>query len=664
MVRTDLTLPSPVGVKRGLKRLARSVLSTRFAHRLAHHLLELALRTRTWVPVSAAELVERQIDTDPQDAMLRFRISQRKLKRQPDARAEALIARAVELSYLGWPKRIRAHVRGHDVLDVGCGTGVHGIGYLVVGARSYLGVDPRIDLDRDRVKDLRTSTWTSLGWTGRDIAEILPELRLLKGGVEDLPGDARFDLVVLHNATEHLLDLDGVLATIAKHLRPDGTLLFNHHNFYCWNGHHLPPKTVAAIDTADPEQRKYLDWGHLDFAPPEGHYFHRGLNRIRLCELMDLTECHFDIIEWTMKESKPEQGAGRLRDEVRARHPELSDEDFLTQTVFCRAVPKGAGLARLEAVERKTILRAFPDDRAAARRAYWVLNEGGHDAESSYAPRLIERAVDFGYLSWPREIRDFIADKDVLEVGCVTGLHAVGFATVGVRSYTGVDPRVDLSTDRARNLRKRTWERFGWTGAEIMKMMPKITLVQGGVEALPEFPAFDVAVMLNVTEHLQRLAQVFAETASRLRPGGLLIYSHHNFYSWNGHNLYPMPVDEIDLGNPEHRQMIDWGHLDLDPPEDQYTRHGPNRIRIPELELLIGDFFEIEDSKRIPSKPEQGGGRLTPEIRARHPELKAYEFNTQKVIVLGRVRKEHETRGLEAKSPTAAAERHGAKGVA
>ncbi|WP_295888245.1 methyltransferase domain-containing protein [uncultured Thiohalocapsa sp.] len=651
-------------VKRGLKPLARTLLTTNLARRSSRPLFELMFRWGMRPHASATEFVERLVNSDPNYASLRFRLSQRELGRQPDARAVALIKRAVELKYLDWPKRIRAQVRGRDVLDVGCGTGVHGIGYLVVGARSYVGVDPRIDLDRDRVKDLRSSTWTSLGWTGREIAEIFPEVRLFKGGVQDLPADARFDLVVLHNTTEHLLDLDGVLATIVEHLRPDGTLLFNHHNFYSWNGHHLAPKTVAAIDTTNPEQLNYLDWAHLDFDPPEGHYFHRGLNRMRLCELMDLTERHYDIIEWTMTESKPEQGAGRLGDEVRARHPELSDEDFLTQGVFCRAVPKGTGLARLEAAERKSILRAFPDDRAAARRAYWVLNEGMDDAERNYAPRLIERAVDFGYLSWPRKIRDLIADKDVLDVGCGTGLHAVGFATVGVRSYTGVDPRVDLGTDRARNLRKRAWERFRWTGAEIMRMMPRISLVQGGVEALPDAPAFDIAVMHNVTEHLQQLEQVLASTARRLRPGGLLVYNHHNFYCWNGHHLHPKRVDEIDLGNPEHRQMVDWGHLVFDPPEDHYIRRGLNRIRIPELERLTRKYFQIEESKRIPSKLKQGGGRLTPEIRARHPELEEYELTTQHVLVRARVRTEHEARVHEAKSPAKAGERRGAGGGA
>jgi hypothetical protein len=137
-----------------------------------------------------------------------------------------------------------------------------------------------------------------------------------------------------------------VLVAVGDHLRQEGELIFNHHNFYCWNGHHMAPKRVADIDPSDPEQRNFIDWAHLDFQAPEGHYFHRGLNKLRIHEVREITARHFDILEWTLIPSTAERGAERLTPEIRARHPELSEAEFLTQHVFCRAAPKRrSGLA-------------------------------------------------------------------------------------------------------------------------------------------------------------------------------------------------------------------------------------------------------------------------------------------------------------------------------
>jgi SAM-dependent methyltransferase len=257
--------------------------------------------------------------------------------------APELFAQASAFGYIGWPRKVRALISNRDVLDIGCGTGVHGIGFVVCGARSYIGVDPRIDPLRDHAKDMRTGTWQPFGWTGAEIMERLPRIRLFQGGVGELPPDERFDVAILHNVTEHLLELETVLADTCAHIRDDGELVFNHHNFFCWNGHHQQPKLVDNIDYNSSEQRRYIDWGHLDYAPPADHYFRRGLNRLRLHEVRAITARHYDITEWTLIPSKEKQGANRLTDAVRARHPELSDEDFLTQSVFCRARPKRNG---------------------------------------------------------------------------------------------------------------------------------------------------------------------------------------------------------------------------------------------------------------------------------------------------------------------------------
>ena len=253
-----------------------------------------------------------------------------------------LIARTVEFDYLSWPRRIRNHVRGKDILDVGCGTGLHAVGYVVVGVKTYTGLDPKIKLHSDRAKNNRSRRWEPFGWPPQEMMQALPKVRLIPGTFEQYAADQSFDIVVLHNATEHLMNLGEVLQGVAQRLRPDGQVLYSHHNFYCWNGHHMAPKFVDEIDPADPEQSEYMDWAHLSFEPPADHFISRGLNRIRLDELRELTERYFDIVVWEERPSGKKHGCGRLRPETLARYPQYSERDLTTQNAFCIAERKRA----------------------------------------------------------------------------------------------------------------------------------------------------------------------------------------------------------------------------------------------------------------------------------------------------------------------------------
>jgi len=64
------------------------------------------------------------------------------------------------------------------------------------------------------------------------------------------------------------------------------------------------------------------------------------LNRLRLSEVRALTEKQFEIEEWLPTPSTPDQGAGRLTDAIQARHPELEESDFTTQSVLVVARKK------------------------------------------------------------------------------------------------------------------------------------------------------------------------------------------------------------------------------------------------------------------------------------------------------------------------------------
>jgi hypothetical protein len=57
---------------------------------------------------------------------------------------------------------------------------------------------------------------------------------------------------------------------------------------------------------------------------------------------------------------------------------------------------------------------------------------------------LLEHANEFGYFYWPSQIEEYIRGKHVLDVGCGRSLHCVGFLFEGARSYTGLDPELNL----------------------------------------------------------------------------------------------------------------------------------------------------------------------------------------------------------------------------
>jgi len=287
-----------------------------------------------------SQFLSATMHVDPQSARLAYHEFNKDLPGREANFAPDLIDRAVAFDYLGWPRKIRQYIAGRRILDVGCGTGLHGIGYIVAGARSYTGLDPKIALDSDLGKNLRTGKREHFGATPQEIMRRMPRIRLIPGTFEDIAPQDKFDVVVLHNVTEHLINIDEVFKGMVSLLEDDGILLFNHHNFYSWNGHHLPPKSVDKIDDTDPQQRQLVDWNHLCFDPPEDHYIRTGLNRIRLDELRALTERLYDIEVWDERPSKPQQGSDRLTPEIRARHAEYSERELTVQNVFCIARPK------------------------------------------------------------------------------------------------------------------------------------------------------------------------------------------------------------------------------------------------------------------------------------------------------------------------------------
>jgi SAM-dependent methyltransferase len=257
----------------------------------------------------------------------------------PDKRLTGLLATfetAVELGHNIWPAQVRELVAGQDVLDFGCGNTFYGVVFRAVGAKSYLGVDQELDLHTKRYRSRRNKGYQKVRLSVADAIAHVPNI-----GYEQCRGidfSEKFDVVLMHTVTEHLMDIDGTFASLRRALRSNGVIWFLHDNFYSWAGHHGEPSSRAGFDPNNAEHQRLADWAHLDESGGRnGDYWReRGLNRIRLDELREATERHFVIESW-QEVAVSSKYRDRLSPEIRAtRGSGCSDRELLTQHVICR----------------------------------------------------------------------------------------------------------------------------------------------------------------------------------------------------------------------------------------------------------------------------------------------------------------------------------------
>lgn len=246
-----------------------------------------------------------------------------------------MIKAAIDFGYSDWAQKIRNLIEGQVALDVGSGMGLDALCFALQGAKEYWGLDPVIKPDGTMFKNKMLRSKENAGFTPNDIMAEFPQIRLIPGVFEKVAPQKRFDVATLHTVTEHLMRIETVFEGIAERLESDGRIVFYHHNFYCWNGHHLPPKNTADIDETDPKQRMLIDWRHLDFQAPADHYLSYGLNKIRLDELKELTARLFEIETWDEIESNELHGKSRLTGDIMARHSKYSERELRTQGVYC-----------------------------------------------------------------------------------------------------------------------------------------------------------------------------------------------------------------------------------------------------------------------------------------------------------------------------------------
>lgn len=246
---------------------------------------------------------------------------------------------AIRHKNINWPRQIGPFIRGKDVLDIGCGRSLFSIGFMYAGARSYTGVDPGLDLDSNVLKDSSSvhGKFKVTEWTPRQISKSVQGIQYVSGLTADLPPNAQYDVLVMHNVTEHLMEIETTIAEFTSRLRPGGLFVFRHPNYYSWGGHHMQPRLVSEIVDGDEDQAKYMDWQHLRERPDWPAKITKKQNRIRLCELRQVVERHFEITLWQTRQSLPNEGGNRLTPEILERYREFTKEDLLTQSVICVA---------------------------------------------------------------------------------------------------------------------------------------------------------------------------------------------------------------------------------------------------------------------------------------------------------------------------------------
>lgn len=243
---------------------------------------------------------------------------------------------ACEIGHDKWPQQVSSLVRSKDVLDYGCGTTLYGAVLRAHGARRYVGIDPRVDLDRTSYRSRIEKKTVKRSISLNNILAIIDNLDYYG---YDIQAEQQFDVILMHTVTEHLSDVDSTFARLSQFLRPGGQMWFLHDNFYGWAGHHLAPHSVRAFDPNNPDHQRYADWAHVSNDINDDTF--GDLNRIRLDDLKTVTSKYFDIMEWKeIREKSPV--STRLTPIIRNKLMNYSDRDLLTKHVICCATKSEA----------------------------------------------------------------------------------------------------------------------------------------------------------------------------------------------------------------------------------------------------------------------------------------------------------------------------------
>src|SRR5437870_2477253 len=187
---------------------------------------------------------------------------------QQRQRVRDALTTVFDCGYLEVVERICADIRVADrrLLEVGCGQCWHAPLLLARGARCFVGVDQYKDFTTKQVFHRQFAGLTETPARMRDLPLPLDQFLAAFQNIEvhsadflNWQTDRRFDAAYLLTVTEHLEDVRAVFQRIVDLLDDGGLVYFSHHNYYCWNGHHMVPRTIAEYDANDPAMRACAD---------------------------------------------------------------------------------------------------------------------------------------------------------------------------------------------------------------------------------------------------------------------------------------------------------------------------------------------------------------------------------------------------------------------
>ena len=211
---------------------------------------------------------------------------------------------------------------------------------------------------------------------------------------------------------------------------------------------------------------------------------------------------------------------------------------------------------------------------------------------------LIKYCKDWGYFykGGIHDRIDLFKNKNILDVGMGQGPHSVFYIMNGAKTYTGVDP--DMNLDGNNTVRNHTHnslrEKFPFSPNKIMSMFNNIYLYPCILEELNDshLEKYDLIIMTMVTEHLNNIPSVIESCYKFLKSDGMIWSSHANYYFWNGHHELPRTITEYNSNNLEHNKYINWKHLY--PNNPVYYQSNLNRIKINDLKKILEKYFLIE----------------------------------------------------------------------
>jgi SAM-dependent methyltransferase len=244
-------------------------------------------------------------------------------------------------------------LRGRRILDVGCGKSawltllLHSYGARVTGIDTEF-VSPRRTLRKywtlarcnGPERALRTLAWDLMYARPyyRALAALCPfplrfdglDTRQMSAGAIDLPA-ASVDIVVSHEAFEHIPDVPAAVQALRRLLQPEGVTYIYVHNFTSLSGgHHI--------------EWKYPDTHPSRIVPPWDHLranrfpdIPSWVNRWREAEYRRAFEAAFDILEWVPAAT---EGQALLTPEIRTELRDYSAAELLTKGFVIIARPK------------------------------------------------------------------------------------------------------------------------------------------------------------------------------------------------------------------------------------------------------------------------------------------------------------------------------------